>query len=71
MQEVKAAMAGTIFSIDVKVGDLVTKGQVVIILESMKMEIPLEAEVDGTVTAINGQEGDFVNEEDVLVTIQS
>ncbi|MDV6376810.1 acetyl-CoA carboxylase biotin carboxyl carrier protein subunit [Sporosarcina sp. GW1-11] len=71
MQEVKAAMAGTIFSVDVKVGDEVKKGQVVIILESMKMEIPLEAEVDGTVTSINGTEGDFVNEEDVLVTIQS
>ncbi|AXH98613.1 acetyl-CoA carboxylase biotin carboxyl carrier protein subunit [Sporosarcina sp. PTS2304] len=71
MQEVKAPMAGTIFSVDVKVGDSVTKGQVVVILESMKMEIPLEAEVDGTIAAINGQEGDFVNEEDVVVTIQS
>ncbi|WP_301108209.1 acetyl-CoA carboxylase biotin carboxyl carrier protein subunit [Sporosarcina sp.] len=71
MQEVKAAMAGTIFQIEVKVGDSVTKGQTVIILESMKMEIPLEAETDGTITAIHGNEGDFVNEDDVLVTIQS
>ncbi|GKV64291.1 MULTISPECIES: acetyl-CoA carboxylase biotin carboxyl carrier protein subunit [Sporosarcina] len=71
MQEVKAAMAGTIFSIEVKVGDTVAKGQTVMILESMKMEIPLEAETDGTITAINGKEGDFVNEDDVLVTIQS
>lgn len=71
MQEVRAAMAGTIFSLDVKVGDIVTKGQVVVILESMKMEIPLEAEMDGKVTAIHGQEGDFVNEEDVVVTIQA
>lgn len=71
MSEVKAAMAGTIFSIEVQVGDRVSKGQVVLIMESMKMEIPLEAETDGTVTAINGKEGDFVNEEDVLVTIQS
>lgn len=71
MQEVKAAMAGTIFSIEVKVGDTVTKGQTVIILESMKMEIPLEAETGGTITTINGNEGDFVNEDDVLVTIQS
>lgn len=71
MQEVKAAMAGTIFSIEVKVGDVVTKGQVVLIMESMKMEIPLEAEVGGTISAINGNEGDFVNEDDVLVTIQS
>ncbi|ARD49205.1 acetyl-CoA carboxylase biotin carboxyl carrier protein subunit [Sporosarcina sp. P37] len=71
MQEVKASMAGTIFSIEVKEGDAVTKGQVVIILESMKMEIPLEAEMDGTVSKIHGAEGDFVDEEDVLVTIQS
>ncbi|WP_153731194.1 biotin/lipoyl-containing protein [Sporosarcina obsidiansis] len=71
MHEVKAAMAGTIFSIEVKVGETITKGQVVIIMESMKMEIPLEAEIDGTVMAINGNEGDFVNEDDVLVTIQS
>ena len=71
MQEVKAAMAGTIFQMEVKEGDAVKKGQVVVILESMKMEIPLEAEVDGTVSKVHGAEGDFVDEDDVLVTIQS
>lgn len=71
MQEVKAAMAGTIFQVEVKEGDTVTKGQVVIILESMKMEIPLEAEMDGTVSKIHGAEGDFVDEDQVLVTIQA
>ncbi|PIC86502.1 acetyl-CoA carboxylase biotin carboxyl carrier protein subunit [Sporosarcina sp. P20a] len=71
MREVKATMAGTIFQIEVKEGDTVTKGQVVVILESMKMEIPLEAEVDGTVSKIHGTEGDFVDEDEVLVTIQS
>ena len=71
MSEIVANMAGSVWKVLVKTGDQVEEGQDVVILESMKMEIPLEAEVDGTVTAINGNEGDFVNEDDVLVTIQS
>ena len=47
MTQLKATMAGTIFEVHVAAGDEVTAGQVVIILESMKMEIPIEAETAG------------------------
>lgn len=69
MAEVKAQMAGTVFEVSVKEGDSVTKGQTLIILESMKMEIPHEAESDGTVAKITVAEGDFVEENDVLVEL--
>ncbi|HWL12817.1 MAG TPA: acetyl-CoA carboxylase biotin carboxyl carrier protein subunit [Ureibacillus sp.] len=69
MFEIKAQMAGTIFEVCVKEGDAVSSGQTVLILESMKMEIPIEAEADGTVAKINVAEGDFVDEEDVLVVL--
>ncbi|GAD14071.1 acetyl-CoA carboxylase biotin carboxyl carrier protein subunit [Geobacillus kaustophilus GBlys] len=52
------------------VGDHVEEGQDVIILESMKMEIPIAAEASGVVKHIHVQEGDFVNEGDVLVEIE-
>ncbi|AMO84578.1 acetyl-CoA carboxylase biotin carboxyl carrier protein subunit [Solibacillus sp. FSL W7-1472] len=69
MAEVKAQMAGTVFEVSVKEGDSVTKGQTLIILESMKMEIPHEAETDGTVAKITVAEGDFVEENDILVEL--
>ncbi|MEG0439125.1 MAG: biotin/lipoyl-binding carrier protein [Solibacillus sp.] len=69
MAEVKAQMAGTVFEVSVKEGDSVTKGQTLIILESMKMEITHDAEGDGMVTKIRVAEGDFVEENDVLVEL--
>ena len=69
MTQVKAAMAGTVFTVNVAEGDEVHVGQVIIVLESMKMEIPVETEVSGKVTSIKVQVGDFVNEEDVLAEI--
>lgn len=69
MAEVKAQMAGTVFEVSVKEGDSVIKGQTLIILESMKMEIPHEAEADGTVAKITVAEGDFVEENDILVEL--
>ncbi|WP_252503691.1 biotin/lipoyl-binding carrier protein [Sporosarcina sp. Marseille-Q4943] len=71
MTQLKAAMAGTVFTVNVAEGDEVQVGQVIIVLESMKMEIPVETEVSGKVTAINVQVGDFVNEDDVLAVIES
>ncbi|MGN7386912.1 biotin/lipoyl-binding carrier protein [Sporosarcina sp. SAFN-015] len=70
MTQIKAAMAGTVFTVNVFEGEEVQAGQVVIVLESMKMEIPVETEVSGKVTSINVQVGDFVNEEDVLAVIE-
>jgi acetyl-CoA carboxylase biotin carboxyl carrier protein len=71
MTALKSTMAGTVFTVNAAVGEEVTVGQVIIVLESMKMEIPIEAETAGKVTAINVQVGDFVNEEDVLATIEA
>ena len=59
-------MAGNVWKVLVKVGDQVEEGQDVVILESMKMEIPIAAEFDGTVKEVKVNEGDFVNEGDVL-----
>ncbi|HLR10843.1 MAG TPA: acetyl-CoA carboxylase biotin carboxyl carrier protein subunit [Sporosarcina sp.] len=70
MAQLKATMAGSVFKVNVKVGDEVAAGDTVIVLESMKMEIPVDAEVGGEVAEVNVQEGDFVNEHDVLVTFK-
>lgn len=70
MHEIKATMAGSVWKIVVQEGDTVTSGQDVVILESMKMEIPLSSEQDGIVKEIKVSEGDFVNEGDVIVTIE-
>ncbi|MCH5306566.1 MAG: biotin/lipoyl-binding protein [Prevotella sp.] len=67
----KAPLPGTITRIPVKVGDKVNVGDVVIVLEAMKMQNNIEAEYAGTVTAINVNAGDSVMEGAVLLTIQS
>lgn len=68
--EIKAIMAGNVWKVLVKPGDTVESGQDVVILESMKMEIPIVAEAAGTVKAVHVNEGDFANEEDVLVELE-
>ncbi|CAG9613374.1 MULTISPECIES: acetyl-CoA carboxylase biotin carboxyl carrier protein subunit [Bacillus] len=70
MTKVYATMAGNVWKIVVGVGDTVEEDQDVVILESMKMEIPIAVEESGTVMKILVQEGDFVNEGDVLVEIE-
>ena len=58
------------WKIEVGVGDQVSEGDTVLILESMKMEIPVEAEDDGTVAEIKCEEGQSVSEGDVLVVLE-
>ncbi|MBB5322993.1 acetyl-CoA carboxylase biotin carboxyl carrier protein [Anoxybacillus tepidamans] len=70
MNHVVATMAGNVWKIVVSVGEQVEEGQDVVILESMKMEIPIAAEASGTVKEIHVQEGDFVNEGDVLLDLE-
>lgn len=70
MTEVKASMAGNMWKIVVGVGDTVEAGQDVAILESMKMEIPLATEAAGRVKEIKVNEGDFINEGDVIAIIE-
>ncbi|MEX2104515.1 MAG: acetyl-CoA carboxylase biotin carboxyl carrier protein subunit, partial [Bacilli bacterium] len=67
MKSCVASMAGTVIRVEVKVGDNVSAGQDVVILESMKMEVPVTVESTGIVKAIKVQAGDFVNEGDLLL----
>ncbi len=70
MAELKASMAGSVWKIVANEGQSVTDGQDIIILESMKMEIPITAEEAGTIKELKVNEGDFVNEGDVLAVIE-
>ena len=69
MAQVKAHITGTVWKIEVAVGDRVEEDDTVAILESMKMEMPVEAEDEGTVTAILVEEGQAVSEGDPLVEL--
>jgi acetyl-CoA carboxylase biotin carboxyl carrier protein len=66
---VSAHITGTVWKIEVKAGDTVTEGQVCVILESMKMEMPVEAPRAGTIDEVLVKEGQPVNEGDALVTL--
>ncbi|WP_084715674.1 acetyl-CoA carboxylase biotin carboxyl carrier protein subunit [Virgibacillus sp. SK37] len=68
--ELTANMAGNVWKIVVNEGDKVEEDQDVVILESMKMEIPIAAEEAGTIKELKVAEGDFVNEGDVLAIIE-
>lgn len=69
MTIVKAIMAGTVWKVLVQVGQEVAAGEDVVILESMKMEIPIATEVAGTVERVIAAEGDFINVDDDLVEL--
>jgi acetyl-CoA carboxylase biotin carboxyl carrier protein len=64
-----AHITGTVWKIEVKEGENITEGQVCVILESMKMEMPVEAPANGRVESIKCSEGQAVSEGDVLMTI--
>jgi acetyl-CoA carboxylase biotin carboxyl carrier protein len=70
MTDIAAHITGNVWKIEVSVGDKVEDGDTVVILESMKMEIPVEAEDDGTVKEIRCAEGESVSEGDVLVVLE-
>ncbi|MFD2045767.1 acetyl-CoA carboxylase biotin carboxyl carrier protein subunit [Ornithinibacillus salinisoli] len=70
MTEVKANMAGNVWKIVVTQGETVEVDQDIVILESMKMEIPIATEEAGTVKELRVAEGDFVNEGDVIAVIE-
>jgi acetyl-CoA carboxylase biotin carboxyl carrier protein len=70
MKEVTATMAGTVFNIFIANGDQVIENQEILMLESMKMEIPIESGVQGVVKELKVNVGDFVNEGDVLVVLE-
>ena len=67
--EVRAEITANVWQVHVEPGQSVAEGDTVVILESMKMEIPVLAEVDGTVTKIAVAEGDVVQEGDLIAVI--
>lgn len=69
MAEIAAHITGTVWKIEVKVGQAVSAGDTLVILESMKMEMPVEAPDGGTVVEIRCAEAQPVNEGDVLVIL--
>ena len=70
MPDVEAHITGTVWKIEVAVGDAVEAGDTVVILESMKMEMPVEAEDAGVVKEIVCAEGQAVSEGDTLVILE-
>jgi acetyl-CoA carboxylase biotin carboxyl carrier protein len=68
--EITAHITGTVWKVECAVGDRIEEGDTVAILESMKMEMPVEAEDSGTVAEIRCAEGQAVSEGDTLVVLE-
>ena len=67
--EIRAEMVANVWKVVVAEGDSVADGDTLVILESMKMEIPVLAESDGRVSALHVSEGDVVQEGDVIAVL--
>ena len=70
MAEVRAEMVANVWRVVVAEGDQVSEGDTLVILESMKMEIPVLAENSGTVTKLHVAEGDVVQEDDLIAVVE-
>ena len=70
MTEVRAEMVANVWKVVAAEGDAVADGDTLVILESMKMEIPVLAEDSGTVTRLAVAEGDVVQEGDLIAVIE-
>ncbi len=68
-EEIRAEMVANVWKIVVSPGDEVSEGDTLVILESMKMEIPVVSEEDGTVTELAVTEGEVVQEGDLIAVI--
>jgi len=68
--EIRAEMVANVWKVVVTEGDSVSDGDTLVILESMKMEIPVLAEGDGKVSAVHVAEGDVVQEGDVIAVVE-
>ncbi|HEY5726745.1 MAG TPA: biotin/lipoyl-binding carrier protein [Methylomirabilota bacterium] len=69
-EDVKAHITGVVFQITSKAGDKVAAGDPIIVLESMKMEIPVEAPRAGVIREIKVAEGQTVQEGDIVVVLE-
>ena len=70
MPHVLAHITGTVWKVECEVGQQIEEGDTVVTLESMKMEMPVDAEDEGTVSEIKCSEGQAVKEGDVLVVLE-
>ena len=70
MPDVEAHITGTVWKVECELGQKIEEGDTVVILESMKMEMPVEAEDEGTVKEIKCSEGQSVSEGDTLVVLE-
>ena len=69
-EEIRAEMVANVWKVVAAAGDQVADGDTLVILESMKMEIPVISEVDGTVVEIAVNEGDVVQEGDLIARVE-
>ena len=69
-EEIRSPLAGKVWTITAKEGDLIEEDDEVMVLEAMKMETPIYSSVDGTIKEIKVKKGDAVEEDDVLVVIE-
>ncbi len=70
MKRIVSNMAGVVLEFLVKPGEKIAVDQDVVMLESMKMQIPIQSTVDGVVKTIKVHEGDFVDDGDVLIEVE-
>ena len=70
MANVEAHITGTVWKVECEVGQEVEEGDTLVILESMKMEMPVEAEDEGRVKEIPVSEGQAVSEGDTLIVLE-
>ena len=68
--EIEAQITGNVWKVEKAVGDEVKEEDVILIIESMKMEIPVEAPCDGRIAEIRTAEGESIEEGDVLVVLE-
>lgn len=70
-EDVESEVTGTVWKIETKVGDAVSEGDVLMIIESMKMEIPVLATEDGSIAEFAVEEGEAVSEGQVVVVLET
>lgn len=70
-EDVESEVTGTVWKIETTIGDAVSEGDVLMIIESMKMEIPVLATEDGSIVEFAVEEGEAVSEGQVVVVLET
>ena len=69
--EIQSPMTGNVVAVSVSVGDQISEGDLIIVIESMKMENEIFSEVSGTVTEVRVEEDENVSEEAVIIVVEN